>query len=76
MLLSGERITIKYKPEDSMPIGAYAFAVDYDVLEKRIVPISVRNDAIYGDFYFYFSTVHLNRKFRLVHEEQTSLDQD
>jgi len=62
----GEEFWIDSDPVDAEPIGTYALAVDYDVLERRIVPSSDRNAPLYGGFYFSFDTISLNEDFELV----------
>ncbi len=69
LLKKGERVVVDQAPSDPKPIGVYAKAVDYAVLEQRMVPASDRKSPRYGGFYFSFKTVELNRKFRLVHED-------
>jgi hypothetical protein len=66
-LRKGERVVVDTDPSDSRAIGTYASAVDYDVLEERMVPASDRNAPKYSGFYFSLTTVDLNLKFRLVH---------
>ncbi|WP_417915045.1 hypothetical protein [Candidatus Electronema sp. JM] len=66
MLMQGERVFVHIEPAEAKPIGAYAKAVVYKAVEKRMVPASERTSRKYGGFYFYFSTVELNTKFVLV----------
>ena len=70
MLRKGDRVVVDTEPVDSRAIGAYASAVDHDAVEERVVPTSERSAPKYSGFYFSFKTVELNRKFRLVYEEQ------
>lgn len=65
-LLQGERVRIHSDPGDDKPIGAYALPVEYKKLEKRMVPIEAREISKYGGFSFYFTTMELNERFRLV----------
>ena len=69
VLKRGERVVVHQKISDPKPIGVYAKAVDYAALEARMVPPEERTASRYGGFYFSFTTVDLNTKFRLVHEE-------
>jgi hypothetical protein len=69
VLRNGDRVVVDSEPIDSKPIGVYGLEVDYDSLEERIVPASVRGAPKYSGFYFSFKTVELNRKFKLVHED-------
>ncbi len=69
-LRKGDRVVVDTEPVEARAIGTYASAVDYDAVEERIVPASDRADPEYSGFYFSFKTVDLNRKFRLIHEEQ------
>lgn len=71
MLRKGDRVVVDTEPVDARAISTYASAVDYDTVEERIVPASDRSAPKYSGFYFSFKTVDLNRKFRLVHEEQS-----
>ncbi|MGR0481771.1 MAG: hypothetical protein ACTFAL_10305 [Candidatus Electronema sp. V4] len=66
MLRQGERVIVHFEPAEAKPIGAYAKAVEYKVVENRMVPVNERTSRKYGGFYFYFSTVELNTKFALV----------
>jgi hypothetical protein len=66
MLMQGERVLVHFEPAEAKPIGAYAKAVEYKVVEERMVPASELNSRKYGGFYFYFSTIELNTKFALV----------
>lgn len=58
-------------PRDDSPLGTYALPVEYDKLEKRMVPQDERDNPKYGGFYFYFKTVDLNNNFALI---QTGFD--
>lgn len=64
--MKGEKIWIHADPADDKPIGVYALPVEYELIEKRMVPQSERENQQYGGFYFYFSTVTLNQKFKLI----------
>jgi tetratricopeptide (TPR) repeat protein len=66
----GDRVVIDQEPSNSESIGVYAVAVDYEALEKRIVPASIRNAPLYNGFYFYLRTFDLNRRFKLIHEDK------
>jgi hypothetical protein len=66
LLRKGERVYLDSEPSDPKSIGSYAVAIDYEALEERIVPASDRTAERYNGFYFYFKTVDLNQKFRLV----------
>jgi len=65
-LQKGERIWIKDDPMDEKPIGVSALPVEREEMEKRMVPESDRDDPKYAGFYFFFKTVELNQKFKLV----------
>jgi hypothetical protein len=66
MLMQGEKVFVHSEPAEAKPIGAYAEAMEYKMLEERMVSASERTSPKYGGFYFYFSTVELNTKFVLV----------
>lgn len=66
VLFKGERIWVEHEPREDRPLGSYAIAVEYDSLEKRMVPQPERENPKYGGFYFYFKTVDLNENFTLV----------
>ncbi|MDG2991529.1 hypothetical protein L3556_11395 [Candidatus Synechococcus calcipolaris G9] len=72
LLKEGDRVIVDSEPHDSRAISTYASAVDYEALEARIVPASDRKAPQYGGFYFSFKTVDLNRKFKLVNQEEDS----
>lgn len=65
-LHKGERIWIDSETVDKNPIGAYALPVDYVTLETRMVSEQDRTAPNYNGFYFHFSTIDLNEKFRLI----------
>lgn len=65
-LLKGERVWVHTDPGEEKPLGTYTIAVDYEKLEKRMVPSAERNDRRYGGFYFYFKTHELNENFSLA----------
>lgn len=69
VLLKGERVWIEHEPSGPEPVGVYAAPVDYELLETRIVPASVRAQSKYAGFYLFLSTDELNRMFRLVEDE-------
>jgi hypothetical protein len=69
ILKKGDRVIMKEDSVHSQPIRIYALAEDYDAVEERMVPSSDRSESKYSGFYFSFSTMDLNRKFKLVHEE-------
>jgi hypothetical protein len=75
-LLKGERVWIDSSPTEKKPIGTYALPVEYNKLEKRMVPREEREAPRYGGFYFYFNTVDLNDKFRLVETGYTKGEQE
>jgi hypothetical protein len=66
LLMQGEKVFVHFDPAEEKPIGAYVEAMEYNMLEERMVSASERNSSKYGGFYFYFSTVELNTKFALV----------
>jgi hypothetical protein len=69
LLKKGDQITVDFDPTHPKPIGVSAKAVDYAGLEERMVPVAERKAPKYGGFYFFFSTIELNQKFKLVREE-------
>ncbi len=66
VLLKGDKIWIHTKEIEELPMGAYALPVNYKELEQRMVASEERDSLRYDGFYFYFETVDLNEKFRLV----------
>jgi hypothetical protein len=66
VLRKGDQVSVEGSGVDHTPIGVYAVAVDYGVIESRMVPEADRRSPRYGGFYFYLSTADLNRKFKLV----------
>ena len=69
LLRKGDQLQVDQAPSEPDSIGAYVIALDYNELERRMVPEADRERPKYGGFYFHFKTVELNTKFRLVHEE-------
>ncbi|MBE7466563.1 MAG: hypothetical protein HS116_24100 [Planctomycetes bacterium] len=68
LMLKGDRVLVDDEPGQAEPITVYARAVDYERLERRIVPESDRTHPKYGGFYVALNTADLNTKFRLVSE--------
>jgi hypothetical protein len=64
-IFKGERFILKYQPAEK-PIGVYLDPIEYEALEKRLVPAEEREHELYGGFYFSFKTTELNTKFRIV----------
>src|SRR6185369_9789133 len=56
LLKKGDRVAVDHDPINPRPISTYVSAVDYETLEKRIVPASERSAPKYGGFYFSFKT--------------------
>jgi hypothetical protein len=75
-LLKGDKVWVDSAPNDPKPIGTYAQAVDYESLEKRMVREKERTAANYTGFYFYFDTVTLNGKFRLIETDYNGKGED
>ena len=71
VLRAGDRVLVSHDPADRLPVAIYVTAVDYALLEKRMIPESDRSNKKYGGFYFCLRTTDLSLKFRLVHEEPT-----
>lgn len=66
ILRAGDRIHIHTAPDDPEPIGVYALPLNYQSMEKRIVPDKERTNPNYVGFYFYIDTISLNRNFTLI----------
>ena len=66
VLLKGDKIWIHTKKTEESPMGVYAIPVNYKELEQRMVSPEERDSFRYEGFYFYFETIDLNEKFRLV----------
>ncbi len=66
VLLKGDRIKIEHEPNGPEPVGVYAVPLHYEALENRMVPVATRSQPKYQGFYFFLSTIDLNRKFKLV----------
>ena len=66
VLLKGDKVWIHTKETEELPMGAYAIPVHYKELEQRMVAPEERDSFRYDGFYFYFQTLDLNEKFRLV----------
>lgn len=66
IIKKGERIWIKFNPNEENPTSTYALPVDYEKIEERMVPENERNNPKYNGFYFCLSTPILNNKFKLV----------
>ena len=65
-LLTGDRVWISDDPGEQQALGSYAHALDYPVLEQRMVAEDIRSSRSFTGFHFYFSTVELNTRFKLV----------
>ena len=71
LLKKGDQVLVDSELNDSCAIGTYTVAVDYEALEKRFVPAADRSAPKYGGFYFFFKTVDLNQKFKLIQAENS-----
>lgn len=72
VLLKGDKIWIHSDLVEDNPMGEYAIPVNYKELERRLVASEQRDSFRYDGFYFYFTAVDLNEKFRLVETGFTS----
>ena len=68
-VLKGDRIRVEEDPLGDRPIGCYAVPVEYDTLERRMVPESVRESSNYTGFYFFIKTSSLAQRFTLIKSE-------
>jgi len=59
-------IKVKVNDFDPEPVGVYADAIDYEKLEKEIVPEMIRKDKKYNGYSLFISTKVLNNHFRLI----------
>ncbi len=66
VLFKGDTIWIHSDEIEDKPVGVYAIPVNYKELEERMVTSPERDSFRYDGFYFYFETVDLNKKFRLI----------
>ena len=66
VLLKGDKIWIHNNVTEDNSMGEYAIPVNYKELEMRMVTPDERDSLRYDGFYFYFKTVDLNEKFKLV----------
>lgn len=66
VLLKGDKIWIHNNVTGDNSMGEYAIPVNYKELEYRMVAPDERDSLRYDGFYFYFKTVDLNEKFKLV----------
>ena len=69
ILKTGDRVLVDQDPVYPEPITVYAKALDYALVEERMVPVNIRADAKYSGFYLSLKTVDLNNLFKLVHGE-------
>ena len=69
LIRKGDQLQVDQAPSEPDPTGVYVVALEYNELEQRIVPESDREHPKYSGFYFPFTTVELNTKFRLVCEK-------
>jgi len=65
-ILAGERVWIDSAPSHEKPISVYALPIEYEKLEKRMVPIKERSAAKYNGFYLSIVTMVLLEKYMLV----------
>ena len=66
VLRKGDKIWIHSATVEDKSMGEYAIPVHYKELEQRMVTVEERDSFRYDGFYFHFTTVDLNEKFRLV----------
>jgi hypothetical protein len=69
ILKKNTRIKIVIVDEDPEPISVYADAVEYEELEKEIIPDEIRNDERYNGFSLGIDTIDLNKYFKLIQPE-------
>ncbi len=65
-IYSGERVWINSAPIDDKPIGVYALPMNYQEMEKRMVPAEERSEPKYSGFYLSIDTMVLLEKYKLV----------
>jgi hypothetical protein len=65
-LLRGEKVVIRYAPENTRPLMVYADPVDYEVVERRVVPAVERQGRGYERFYLAIRTRDINTNFRPI----------
>jgi hypothetical protein len=68
-LKGGDRLCIEHEPSNPKPTSVYATAVNYEDLEKRLVPPDVRKNEQYSGYYFSIKTADLHSLFKLVHAD-------
>jgi hypothetical protein len=68
-LKAGDRLCIEHEPSNPKPISVYATAVNYEDLEKRLVPPDVRKNEQYCGYYFSLKIADLHSLFKLVHAD-------
>ena len=66
ILQKGERVFVNHESTDPKPIGVNVMAVDYALLECRLVPEAERKAPKYSGFHLSLKTVALNTKLKLV----------
>jgi len=74
-ILAGERVWIDNQPIDEKPIGVYAMPIEYEKLEKRMVPVEELSAAKYNGFCLSIKTMVLLEKFKLVETDHQIRDQ-
>ena len=66
MIYARELVWIDSAPIDEKPIGVYALPIQYDEMEKRMVPAEERSAPKYNGFYLSIDTLTLLEKYELV----------
>jgi hypothetical protein len=65
-IFAGERVWIDSAPSHEKPIAVYALPIQYDDMEKRMVPAEERSAPKYSNFYLCIDSMVLLEKYKLV----------
>lgn len=71
-LPKGTRIRIHTRQAKTAPLAEYAIPVEYEVLERQLIPPAVKNGRGYGGYSLGVRTLELNTRFRLVEDGSTA----
>jgi hypothetical protein len=66
ILKKNTKIKIVIVNDDPEPISVYADALEYEKLEKEIIPEKIRDDERYGGYSLGIDTIDLNKYFKLI----------
>jgi hypothetical protein len=66
LITRGTQVRVSVMPEDQEPLSVYADPLEYDRVERELIPEGTRATTKYAGFYLSIRTEDLNRFFRRI----------